>query len=79
MAVYSASMVTSIQVTEELLTELKRMKMHEKETYEEVIWSLIEDRKEISVETKQGIVVAQKDVAAKRTMTLPQLKKQLGM
>jgi len=76
---YSLSMVTSIQVTEELVNELKRMKMHEKETYEEIIWGLIEDRKEISAETKHGIVEAKKDIAAGRTVTLPELKKRLGM
>ena len=47
-------MDTSIQVSKELLEKLKMMKIHNKESYEEIIWDLIEDRLEFSDETKKN-------------------------
>ena len=37
-------MPTTIQISEELLESLKRRKLHAKETYEDVIWDLLEDQ-----------------------------------
>ena len=48
-------MVTTIQVSEDLLEHLKKMKIHEKESYEDIILDLIEDRLELSEETKKEI------------------------
>ncbi len=44
-------MATTIQVSTELAEELKKRKLYEKETYEEVIWDIIEDTLELSEET----------------------------
>ena len=54
-------MVTTIQVSNELLKKLQMMKMHVKESYEDLIWDLIEDRMEFSEETKKNIAEAEKD------------------
>jgi len=48
-------METTIQISKDLLNKLKQMKMHEKESYENLIWDLIEDRMELSKETKETI------------------------
>jgi len=45
-------MATTIQVSVNLLEELKNRKMYEKESYEELIWSLLEDTEELSEELK---------------------------
>ena len=37
-------MPTTIQISEELLEALKKRKLHTKESYEEVIWDLLEDQ-----------------------------------
>ncbi|MCG3218773.1 MAG: hypothetical protein KAR35_07190 [Candidatus Heimdallarchaeota archaeon] len=37
-------MPTTIQISEELLKALKRRKLHAKETYEDIIWDLLEDQ-----------------------------------
>ena len=38
------------------------MKMHNKESYEDIIWDLIEDRMELSKETKKSIAEYEEDV-----------------
>jgi predicted CopG family antitoxin len=37
-------MTTTIQISDELLEALKKRKIHAKETYEEIIWDLLEDQ-----------------------------------
>ena len=66
-------MVTSIQITEKMQKELSKKKMFEKETYEEVIWDLIEDSMELSEETKRHIAQAEKDIKEGRVYTHEQV------
>jgi len=72
-------MGTTIQVSRELLEKLQMMKMHIKESYEEIIWDLIEDRMEFSDETKKNIAEAEKDYKAGRTHKWEDVKKELGI
>ncbi len=46
-------MVTTIQISEELLRALKLRKLHTKESYEQVIWDLIEDQLTLKDEVLQ--------------------------
>lgn len=72
-------MATTIQVSSELLDKLQKMKMYDKESYEEVIWDLLEDRMELSEETKKNIVESEKDIREGRVYTHEQVKKMLGI
>lgn len=72
-------MATTIQISEELLERLKNMKVHEKESYEDIIMDLIEDRLEISEETKKEIEEARKEVIEGKTVSLEEIKKNLGI
>jgi len=72
-------MDTTIQISKELLGKLKMMKLHEKESYEELIWDLIEDRMELSEETKRDIAKAEKDVRQGRIHKWEDVKKELGI
>ncbi|MBW2995555.1 hypothetical protein KY312_04340 [Candidatus Woesearchaeota archaeon] len=72
-------MATTIQISPMLQKELNKRKFFDRETYEEVIWDLIEDSKELSEETKKHIKEAEKDITAGRTVTLAQVKKNLGL
>jgi len=72
-------MVTSIQISEELQEELVKRKLYNKETYEEVIWDLIEDSLELSKQTKAEIEQARSEIKAGKTRTLAQVKKGLGL
>lgn len=55
-------MVTTMQVSEELLERLRVMKLNEKESYEGIIWDLLEDSMELSAETKKHITQAEKEI-----------------
>ncbi len=72
-------MATTIQVSEKLRTELQERKLFERETYEEVVWDLIEDTKELSEETIGEIMQARKEIAEGRSHTLEAVKKELGL
>ena len=71
-------MATTIQITDKLQSELTKRKFFEKETYEEVIWDLIEDSSEINEETKKEIEEARKEIKKGKYSTLEQVKKELG-
>jgi predicted CopG family antitoxin len=79
MATYIAAMATTIQISSELLEELKKRKLYEKESYEEVIWDMIEDTMELSEETKKHIEQSLKEIKLGKTIPLSQLKKELGL
>ncbi|MBI2147819.1 hypothetical protein HYU19_05090 [Candidatus Woesearchaeota archaeon] len=72
-------MATTIQVSEDLVQELRKRKMYDKESYEEVIWDLVEDSMELSEETKRDIEKARKEVKEGKTIRLEELKKKAGL
>ncbi len=72
-------MATTIQISTELLEKLKDKKMYDKESYEEVIWDMLEDSMELSEETKKNIERARKDIAEGNFYTHEQAKKKLGL
>ncbi|HLC84522.1 MAG TPA: hypothetical protein VJH22_01895 [Candidatus Nanoarchaeia archaeon] len=72
-------MATTIQVSESLVETLKKKKLYDKESYEEVIWDLVEDSLELSEETKKRIAIAEKEFKQGKFVTHEQLKKELGL
>lgn len=78
-ATYIVAMTTTIQVSNKLMDTLKHKKMFDKESYEEVIWDLIEDSMELSEETKKHIKQSREDIKAGRVYTHEQIKKELGL
>jgi len=72
-------MATTIQVSTDLMEELKNRKMHDKESYEEIIWDLLEDTLELSAETKKAIERAQQQFKEGKYHTHEQVKKRLGL
>ena len=72
-------METTIQVSKGLMSRLKSMKTNGKESYESIIWDLIEDRLELSEETKRHIEQSRKEIAAGKTVSLEGIKKKLGL
>ena len=71
-------MATTIQVSEELQQQLVKRKLSERETYEEVIWDLLEDNLELSEETKKDIEESRAQIKAGKFKTFEQVKKELG-
>jgi Rps23 Pro-64 3,4-dihydroxylase Tpa1-like proline 4-hydroxylase len=72
-------MVTSIQISGNLQKELVKRKLSDKETYEEVIWDLVEDSRELSEETKKEIAFARAEIKEGRSHSLAEVKKELGL
>jgi hypothetical protein len=72
-------MTTTIQITEDLQQELINKKLYQKETYEEVIWNLLEDTKELSEETKKEIAEARDEIRKGKVHSLSKVKKELGL
>ena len=72
---YILTMDTTVQISKELLEKLKIMKIHAKESYEDLIWDLIEDRMEFSEETKKNIKEYEKDIKEGRTDKFTSLEK----
>lgn len=71
-------MVTSIQVSEQLKKTLEKRKLSDNESYENIIWDLIEDSLELSEETKKDIEKSRKDIKEGKTKSLEKVKKELG-
>lgn len=72
-------MATTIQISKDLKKELEKNKVYDRETYEEVIWNLMEDRKELSEQAKRDILEARREIEQGRTHTLKDVKKELGL
>ena len=72
-------MATTIQVSERLLEELKERKLYEKESYEELLWDLLEDTMELSEETKKELALSRKQAKEGKTHSLESIKKELGL
>ncbi len=72
-------MATTIQISKELQSKLTKKKIFDRETYEEVIWSLLEDTMELNEETKKDIAKAREDIKKGRVYTLAQVKKEAGI
>ncbi len=72
-------MATTIQISEELQKELNKRKLSERETYEEVIWDIIEDTMELSDEAKKLLDQAVKDVEDGRVYTLSEVERELDV
>ena len=69
---------TTIQLSQEMKKVLEGMKIHPRETYEEVLERLLEDLQELSEQTKKEIEQAVRDIKAGKYRNHQQLKDELG-
>ena len=69
---------TTIQLSRGMKDALEAMKLHPRETYEDVLERLLEDLRELSEETKREIVRAIREIKAGKYRTHDQLKAELG-
>ena len=72
-------MVTTIQISSKLQAELAKRKIYAKETYEEVIWDILEDTMELSHETKRNISKVQKEFNEGKFKTFEEVVKELNL
>jgi hypothetical protein len=72
-------MSTTIQISNKLHKELLKRKFFERETYEEVIWDMVEDTEELNEQTKKEIAEARAEIKAGKVHSLTKVKKELGL
>lgn len=70
-------MATTIQISQSLQSELMERKISDSETYEEVIWDLIEDNMEISKETRKELEQARNEIKEGKHYTLEEVKQEI--
>ena len=70
---------TTIQLSQEMKKTLEGMKLHPRETYEEVLDRLLEDLRELNDQTKKEIEQAIREIRAGKYRTHDQLKVELGL
>lgn len=69
---------TTIQLTRDMKSALEGMKLHPRETYQEVLERLLEDLRELNDETKKEIERALREIKAGKYRTHSQLKAEMG-
>ncbi len=72
-------MATTIQVSGDLIHTLKEKKLYGKESYEEVIWDLLEDSMEINEQTRRELAHARAEIKAGKVHSFDKVKKELGI
>ena len=72
-------MDTTIQISKKLQKELLKRKFYEKETYEEIIWDMMEDTAELNEQTKKELAEARAEAKTGKTHALAKVKKELGL
>jgi len=69
--------VPTIHVSKQLYAILKKKKKHKGQSFDDVIFDLVEDTLELSEETKKSLRRSRQDIKAGRVYTLAQIKKKL--
>jgi len=72
-------MVTTIQISNDLKSELEKRKLRSTESYENIIWDLIEDNLELSEETKKDIAISRRQIKEGKTISLESVKKKYNL
>ncbi len=72
-------MATTIQVSEQLKRKLDELKLYPRESYEDVIWDLLEANMELSEEMKKELERAYKDIEEGKIYSHEEVKKELGL
>lgn len=69
----------TIPITRELLVELDKKKSYNEESYEQIIWRLLDDCMELSQSTQEKIRLAELDIKKGNVYSLAQVKKELKL
>ena len=72
-------MPTTIQISDNVKLVLDKMKMLERETYNNIIERMIEDDLELNEKTKKDIEEARKRIKAGKFITHEEAKRRLGL
>jgi len=70
-------MRTTIRISKDLYRALREMKTYNRDSFEEVIWDLVEDRLELSEETKKNIAQSEKEIKEGKIFNFDEIKNNL--
>jgi len=70
---------TSIRVSKQILSLLQSMKTYPKESYEDIIWDLIEPHLELNNKTKRSIEESRKEIEKGDYYTLEEIKERYNL
>ena len=71
-------MPTTIQISNEMKQVLNKMKLYERDTYNEILERMIEDDLELNEKTKKEVQEAKKRIASGKFLTQKEVEKKLG-
>ncbi len=71
-------MDTTIKVSQEFIKAIKSLKEMTNQSYEEILWDLIEPYLDYSPETKKQIEISKKQEKKGETFSLANVKSELG-
>ena len=72
-------MATTIQISDDIRATLERMKMFERESYNDVIERMLEDHKELNQRTKQEIEEARKRIHQGKFVSMAEVAKKFDL
>ena len=72
-------MTTTIQISNKLQSFLAGRRVYERESYEEIIWDLIEDTMELSDQTKKDLEVSMQQIKEGKYHTLEEVRRINGL
>ena len=70
-------MDTTIQVSKELVNTLNKRKLNSRESYENIIWDLLEDTMELSEETRRDIEKSREEYRRGEVVSFEEIKRKL--
>jgi len=72
-------MATTIQISDDVKKVLDKMRIFQRETYNELIMNLLEDNMRINEKTKRELEEARKEIKLGKTISHEEIKKRLGL
>ena len=70
-------MDTTIQISRELVNLLNKRKFNSRESYEDVIWDLIEDTMELSEEAKRDLKKSREEYKRGEVVSFEEIKRKM--
>ena len=70
-------MDTTIQISKELVNLLNKRKFNSRESYEDVIWDLIEDTMELSEEAKRDLKKSREEYKRGEVVSFEEIKRKM--
>ena len=72
-------MATTIQISDDVKNVLDKMRIFQRETYNELIMNMLEDNMRINEKTKKELDEARKEIKLGKTISHEEVKRRLGL